>query len=124
MIENEGVGDGKNNGALEFLLDLLDIYPELDGSAPLMQIQSAIGWTVATCTIATKVLRRMVGSLGRDPIQYALHCGRIGRATQLAAQGASDIQIQREGRWKSLSFMVYVRAGGEGAEFVSEALIR
>ena len=98
VIGNEGVVDGKNKGALEILLDLLDIYPELDGSAPVMQIQSATGWTVATRTMATKALRRMVGSLGRDPVQYALHSGRIRGATQLAAQGASYIQIQRAGR--------------------------
>ena len=124
VIGNEGGGDGKNSEALKIMLDLLDIYPDLDGSAPLMQIQSATGCTVATRTMATKALRRMVGSLGRDPAQYALHSGRIGRATQLAAQGASYIQIQRAGRWKSLAFMVYVRAGGEGAEFVSESLTR
>ena len=46
MIENEGVGDGKNNGALE--------VTEMDG----------------------------------DPVQCALHSGRIGGATQLADQGA------------------------------------
>ena len=40
VIGNEGVRDEKNNGALEILLDLLGIYPELDGSAPLMQIHS------------------------------------------------------------------------------------
>ena len=57
-----------------------------------------------------------------DPLQYALHSGRIGGATQLAAQGATNVQIQRAGRWKSLAFMVYVRAGGEGADFVSQAL--
>ena len=31
VIGNEGVGDGKDNGALKVQLDLLDIYPELDG---------------------------------------------------------------------------------------------
>ena len=106
MIGNKGVGDGKNNGALEILLDLLGIYPELDDTIPLMQIQTATGWTVATRTMATKSLRRVVGSLGRDPVQYALYSGRIVGATQLAAQGSSDIQIQRWGRWKSLAFMV------------------
>ena len=111
-------------GALEILLDLLDLYPELSGSAPLMQTRTATGWKVTTRTVATKALRWMVGSLGRDPTQYALHSGRIGGETQLAAQGASDIQIQRAGRWKSLEFMVYVRAGGEEAEFVSEALTK
>ena len=71
--------------------------------------------------MTTKALRRMVGRLGRDPVQYALDPGRIAGATQLAAQGASDILIQRASRWKSMKFMVYVRAGGEGAEFVSSA---
>ena len=46
VIGNEGVGDGKNNGALE--------VTEMDG----------------------------------DPVQCALHSGRIGGATQLADQGA------------------------------------
>ena len=71
-----------------------------------MQLQSAAGWTVATRKMAMKALRRMVGSLGRDLVQYALHSGRIGGANQLAAQGASDIQIQRATRWKSRAFMV------------------
>ena len=35
---------------------------------------------------------------GRDPLQYALHSGRIGGATQSAAQGATVVQIQRVGR--------------------------
>ena len=120
------VKDEKNNKALEVMLDLLNICPELDGSALLMQIQPANGWTVATRTMATQAMRWMVliGSLGRNPVQYALHSGRIGGATQLTAQSASDIQIQRARRWTSRAFMVNVRAGGEGAEFASEALTR
>ena len=43
MIGNEGVGDRKYNGALDILLDILDIYQELGGSAPLMHIQAATG---------------------------------------------------------------------------------
>ena len=34
----------------------------------------------------------------RDPFQYALHSGRIGGATQPAAQGATVVQTQRAGR--------------------------
>ena len=65
----------------------------------------------------------IVGSVGRDNLQYALLSVRIGGATQLAPQGATDIQIHHKaGRWKSLAFMVYVRACGEKAEFVSQAL--
>ena len=117
-VGNEKARNEKSDGALEIVLDLLDLYPELSGSAPLMQTRTANGWKVITRTVATKALRRMVSSLGRDPMQYALHSGRIGGATQLAAQGASDIQIQRAGRWKSLAFIGYVRAGGEGADFI------
>lgn len=114
------VGDVRSNGALEIILGLRDFYHDLGGSAPLMQARTATGWKVVTRAVATKALRRIVSSLGRDPAQYALHSGRIGGATQLVAQGASDIQIERAGRWKSLvAFMVYVRAGEEGTDFES-----
>ena len=115
-------GDVRNKGALEILLDLLDLYPTLDGAAPLMQTYSVAGWRVINRREATHPLRVIVGGVGMDLLQYALHSGRIGGATQLAAQEATNVQIQRAGRWKSLAFMVDVRAGGEGADFVSQAL--
>ena len=91
---------------------------------PLMQSCTTSGWKVITRSEATRALRLLVSCVGREPSQYALHSGRIGGATHLAAQGGSELQVQRAGRWKSLAFMVYVRAGGEGAEFVSRALSR
>ena len=116
VAAEDGVDGGvRSKGALEILLDLLDLYPTLDGAAPLMQTYSVAGWRVINRREAsTHALRVIVGGVGRDPLQYALHSGRIGCATQLAAQGATNVQIQRAGRWKSLAFMVYVRAGGEG----------
>ena len=87
-----------------------------------MQTYSVAGWRLINRREATHALRVIAGGVGVDPLQYALHSGRIGGATQLAAQGATNVQIQRAGRWKSLAFMVYVRAGGEGADFVSQAL--
>ena len=87
-----------------------------------MQTYSVAGWRVINRREATHALRVIVGGVGRDPLQYVLHSGRIGGATQLAAQGDTNVQIQRACRWKSLAFMVYVRAGGEGSEFVSQAL--
>ena len=111
-------------GALEILLDLIDTHPDLDITAPMMQSCTTSGWKVITRSEATRALRLLVSCVGREPSQYALHSGRIGGATHLVAQGASELQIQRAGRWKSLAFMVYVRAGGEGAEFVSRALSR
>ena len=115
---------GREVGALEILLDLIDTHPDLDMTAPLMQSCTTSGWKVITRSEATRALRLLVSCVGREPSQYALHSGRIGGATHLAAQGASELQIQRAGRWKSLAFMVYVRTGGEGAEFVSRALSR
>ena len=107
---------------LEILLDLPDLYPTLDAAAPLMQTYSVAGWRVINRREPTHALRAIVGGVGRDPLQYALYLWRIGGATQLAAQGATNVQIQRAGRRKSLAFIVYVRAGGEGAKFVSQAL--
>ena len=119
----DGVDGGvRSKGALEILLDLLDLYPTLDGAEPLMQTYSVAGWRITNRREATHALHVIVGGVRRDPLQYALHSGRIGGATQLAPQGATNVQIQRAGRWKSLAFMVYVRAGGERAEFVSQAL--
>lgn len=109
-------------GALEILMDLLDVHPELGATAPLMQTIDQGEWTVVSRSEATRVLRTMVERSGGDPQQYALHSGRIGGATQLAKQGASAIQIQRAGRWKSSAFMAYVKAGGEGSNHVSQAL--
>ena len=57
------------------------------------------------------------------PEEFALHSGRIGGATKLAAGGASDTVIQREGRWASNAFMRYVRANMEDPIWVSEALV-
>ena len=87
-----------------------------------MQWQGPLGGKVVSRSEATRALRLLVTSVGRNPEEFALHSGRIRGATHLASQGASEIQIQRAGRWKSSAFMVYVRAGGEGAKFVSHAL--
>ena len=41
--------------------------------------------------------------------KYKSHSFRIGGATYLAQQGASDDQIRRAGRWRSNAFQAYVR---------------
>ena len=66
----------------------------------------------------------MIGSSGRDAAQYGFHSGRIGGATPRAAQGGLGLQTQREERWKSRSFLTYVREAGEGAGFVSAVLAK
>ena len=97
---------------------------DLGQRTPLMQANCRGRWQVISRSEASRALRVLVGSLGNDPQQYALHSGRIGGATHLARCGATTTQIQRAGGWKSTAFMVYLRAGGEGAEMVSRALTR
>ena len=67
-------------GASETLVKLLDVHPQLPGDAPLTIRGTSFGWRVFTRTKAVAALRLMVGSSGRDPMQFALHSGRIGGA--------------------------------------------
>ena len=89
-----------------------------------MTRRTASGWKVITRAEAVIVLRMMAASAGKNLAQFALHLGRIGGATKLAAQGMSELHTQRAGRWKSRAFVVYVRESGEGAQKVSAALTR
>ena len=121
----KGAGVGKTLvGAFEALVELLDAHPPLAGGAPLMTRRTASEWKVITRTEAAVAMRMMAASAGKNPVQFVLHTGRIGGATKLAAQGMSELHIQRAGRWKSQAFMVYVRDAGEGAQKVSAALTR
>jgi len=128
-------GDGKTGGeTVELLQELYRIHegrPDL----PLMAYRSHGSWRVWTRSQATHNLRRGLSVVANTrgyregggrarlvPEEYALHSGRIGGATRLAAMGASAQVIQREGRWSSNAFMVYVRANMEDPQWVSEAL--
>ena len=115
-------GDVRGKGALEILLDLLDLYLTFDGAAPLMQTYAGGAWGGISRSEVTHAVGMIVGGVERDSVQYALHSGNTGGATQSAVQGATVVQTQRAGRWKSSMLMVYIRAGGIGEEFVSQAL--
>ena len=62
-----------SKGVLEMLLDLLDLYPTLGGGAPLMQTYSVAEYGVVNRSEVTHALSMIVGGMGRDPLQYALH---------------------------------------------------
>ena len=47
--------------------------------------------------------------LGMDPKVYTPHSFRIGRCTQWALEGISDMDIKAKGRWNSDAHMKYVR---------------
>ena len=82
-------------GAFEALLELLNVYPQLPGGAPLTVRRTSLGCNMFTRTEAVTVLRFMVARSGRDPMQFWLHSERIGGGTQLASRGISELQIQR-----------------------------
>ena len=121
----EGAGVCKTPvGAFEALVELLDAHPRRPGGAPPDDETHGVWGKVITRTEAVVALRMMAVSAGKDPAHFALHLGRIGGATKLAARGMSEFQIQRAGRWKSRAFMVYMRDAGEGAQKVSATLPR
>ena len=125
VVAADGVGgDFRSKGALEVMIDLLHLYPTLDRAAPFMQTYSIAGWWVINRRGVTHAFfahgRRCRGK-GSFAVGFAL--GENRGTPQLAAQGATVVQVHRAGRWKSLAFLVYVRADRERAEFVSQALM-
>ena len=64
-------------GAFEFLLELLDVHPQLPGRAPLTVRATPRGWKISTRTEAVIASRLMVGCSGGNPMQFALHSGTI-----------------------------------------------
>ena len=107
---------------VELMQELYQIH-EGRSDLPLVAYRSYGGWKVCTRGQATSCLRwglsvvvtarenREEGGTARlVPEEVTLHSGWIGGASRLAAMGASSRVIQREGRWSSSAFMVYVRA--------------
>ena len=59
-----------------------------------------------------------------EPEEFALHSGRMGVATALAADGTEPMAIKKEGRWSSDAFMTYVRANMEDSRWGQRSLSR
>lgn len=57
----------------------------------------------------TENLQNSLAFCGLDTKRYQSHSFRIGAATAASDLGASDIQIQNMGRWKSKAFKKYIR---------------
>ena len=54
-------------------------------------------------------LQQALKRAGISDARYTSHSFRIGGASFLASQGASEIQIRQAGRWASNAFMAYIR---------------
>jgi hypothetical protein len=80
---------------------------------------------VVSRAVATAALRAMLRGQGVVNVErYALHSGRIGAATKLAAEGHSDSAVMAAGRWKSTSFMAYIRPSTCESDRVSHTLFK
>ena len=55
------------------------------------------------------VLKKSLECIGVKHDRFSSHSFRIGRATSLAMEGISDIEIMRLGRWKSNAYKGYIR---------------
>ena len=71
---------------------------------------------------ATTALRAVVALAGVRAEDYALHSLSIGGATHLSPRGATSEVSQRESRWVSNAYKVYVRSRGEDVGWVASVM--
>jgi len=70
----------------------------------------------------TRTINRIALSLGFNPARFSTHSPRIGGATALASDpNIRDSTIQTMSRWKSLSFLKYIR---KSSKMMQAALLR
>ena len=69
-------------------------------------------WSLSYDTFS-KAIKKVAKEMGLDPDRYRTHSLRIGGASMMAAAGRPDYEIQKQGRWKSLAFLEYIRLGRE-----------
>ena len=83
-------------------------YIKVRGNAPGYLFLDVKG-SVATATKGAEVLRDAVNFLGLDPKHDSIHSFRSGKATDLALDGATELQLRMVGRWESTAYGVYVK---------------
>lgn len=87
---------------------LLQQYLQLRGVSAGPLFLSDTGEAVSRSSFC-KELKSALQFCGHPQERYNTHSFRIGAATHLASQGASDAQIRIAGRWASNAFTSYIR---------------
>ena len=96
-----------------FQLELLSMHPQLPGGAPLTTRSTSGGWKVFTRSEAVAALRLMVGSSGRDPMQFPLHFGKNRGGHPVKC--ARPLGLANPTGWKlEVSGFYDVHEGGKG----------
>jgi hypothetical protein len=83
----------------------------------------SINWTLKPSHL-NLCLKQLAMAVGLDPRRISSHSLRIGGAAALAAAGMPDYVIMNMGRWKSLTFLTYIRKSTEMFEGARNALAR
>ena len=78
-------------------------------------------WTLSYDTLS-KAIKKVARDMGLDSNRYRTHSLRIGGASMMAAAGRPDYEIQKQGRWKSLAFLEYIRLGRATFKSALEAI--
>ena len=76
-------------------------------ASPYLFIQQGGGGL--TRNDVSSMMKTCLQCTGTDPTHYNTHSFRIGRATQLSLDKASDDTIKSVGRWKSTAYSSYIR---------------
>ena len=79
-------------------------------------------WTLSY-DVLSKAIKKVATDMGLDARRYRPHSLRIGGASMLAAAGLPDYVIQKQGRWKSLAFLEYIRLGKRTFEMALDAMV-
>ena len=89
-------------------LRAMKAYLDCRGSQPGALFLTEAGEAVPRQTFCSE-LRVALEFCGYPPHRYTSHSFRIGAASHMAVNGASDSQIRQAGRWSSDAFHKYIR---------------
>ena len=73
--------------------------------------------------VLSAAIKKVASCMGLDPTKFRPHSLRIGGASMLAAAGLPDYVIQKQGRWKSLAFLTYIRLGKRTFTMALDAMV-
>lgn len=127
-IEGEGhrfeyftapIGDDR---AFDIVQDMYNwaVRAQLKPGAPYFSYRSE--WTLSYAVLS-KAIKKVASCMGLDPARYRPHSLRIGGASMLAAAAVPDYVIQKQGRWKSLAFLEYIRLGKQSFDMALSAMV-
>ena len=102
-----------------------DLFSWAVRAQPLMgqPFLSFRGQWVLSYHVLSQAIKRVAREMGVDARRYRTHSLRIGGASMLAAAGVPDYVIQKQGRWKSLAFLEYIRLARSSFELALAAIV-